>query len=69
MKKRKWHSLEKSEIIKLLNSKETGLTKEEANKRLNKYGKNLIEDDYLKDPSIGRDNEIRRLYQILLYQE
>ena len=42
MKKRKWHSLEKSEIIKLLNSKETGLTKEEANKRLNKYGKNEL---------------------------
>ena len=36
---------------------------------LNKYGKNLIEDDYLKDPSIGRDNEIRRIYQILLYPE
>ena len=36
---------------------------------LNKYGSNLVEEFYVKDPSIGREAEIRRLEQILSYPE
>lgn len=36
---------------------------------LNKYGENLTEAPYIKDPSVGRDAEIRRMEQVLLYPE
>ena len=36
---------------------------------LEKYGKELTNTSYLKDPSIGRDKEIRQIEQILLYPE
>ena len=36
---------------------------------LQKYGFDLTEDKYIKDPSIGRENEIRKLEQILSYPE
>ncbi|MDP1729125.1 MAG: HAD-IC family P-type ATPase [archaeon] len=37
-----WHSLDKKEVFKELNSKEEGLTTHEAFKRLEKYGKNEL---------------------------
>ena len=36
---------------------------------LDKYGFDLTKDKYIKDPSIGRDEEIKRIEQILLYPE
>ena len=36
---------------------------------LEKYGFDLTSDNYIKDPSIGRDDEIRKLEQILSYPE
>ncbi len=36
---------------------------------LEKYGFDLTKDEYIKDPSIGRDEEIKRIEQILLYPE
>ena len=36
---------------------------------LDKYGFDLTKDNYIKDPSIGRDDEIRRIEQILCYPE
>lgn len=36
---------------------------------LNKYGFDLTTDTYIKDPSIGRDDDIKRIEQILLYPE
>ena len=36
---------------------------------LDKYGFDLTNDKYIKDPSVGRDDVIRRIEQILLYPE
>lgn len=36
---------------------------------LNKYGEDLTKGSYIKDPSVGRDEEIRRIMQVLLYPE
>lgn len=36
---------------------------------IDKYGFDLTKDTYIKDPSIRRENEIRRIEQILLYPE
>ena len=36
---------------------------------LDKYGFDLTKDKYVKDPSVGRDEEIKRIEQILLYPE
>ncbi len=43
-----WHSLDKEEVLKLLKTRITGLTIEEANKRLNSLGYNEIEVDKKK---------------------
>ena len=40
-----WETLRKEEVLKLLNTdRKRGLTKEEANIRRNKYGKNKLDD-------------------------
>ena len=36
---------------------------------LDKYGEDLTKLNYIKDPSIGRDEDIRKIEQILLYPE
>ncbi len=36
---------------------------------LDKYGEDLTKLSYIKDPSIGRDEDIRKIEQILLYPE
>ena len=36
---------------------------------LDKYGKDLTKEKFIKDPSIGREQEIRQIEQILLYPE
>lgn len=41
----KWHSLEIDEIFEKLDTSPRGLTEEEANKRLSKYGSNQIEEE------------------------
>lgn len=46
---------------------ETYMQKEQSN--LEKYGENLTNMFYLKDPSIGRDDIIRKIERILLYPE
>ena len=38
-----WHSLSTDEILKKFDSKESGLTNQDAEKRLEQYGKNVIE--------------------------
>jgi len=38
-----WHSLSTEEILKKFNSNESGLTNKEATKKLEEYGKNIIE--------------------------
>ena len=43
--------------------------KESTTTNLDKYGKDLTKEKFLKDPSIGRDQEIRQIEQILLYPE
>lgn len=45
----------------------TYMQKEQSN--LEKYGENLTNMFYLKDPSIGRDDIIRKIERILLYPE
>lgn len=42
MQLKKWHSTEIEEVFKILNSNEEGLTNEEVEKRLKKYGKNEL---------------------------
>ncbi len=42
MQLKKWHSTEIEEVYKILNSNEAGLTDEEVEKRLKKYGKNEL---------------------------
>ena len=37
-----WHSKDKKEVLKALNTTEDGLTKSEAKARVRKYGKNVI---------------------------
>ncbi|NLC47783.1 MAG: ATP-dependent Clp protease ATP-binding subunit [Tenericutes bacterium] len=39
------------------------------NTNLKKYGDDLTEAAYIKDPAVGREKEIRRIEQILLYPE
>ena len=46
---------------------ETYMQKEQSN--LEKYGENLTNMFYLKDPSIGRDDIIKKIERILLYPE
>lgn len=36
---------------------------------LDKYGDDLTKGSYIKDPSVGRDEEIKRIMQVLLYPE
>lgn len=36
---------------------------------LTKYGEDLTKENYIKDPSVGRDEEIKRIMQVLLYPE
>lgn len=36
---------------------------------LDKYGKDLTSEIYIKDPSIGRDSELRKIMKVLLYPE
>ena len=45
-----WHALKKEEVLKKLNSSSDGLSKEEAKIRLERYGKNIIKDDYKLNP-------------------
>ena len=45
-----WHSLKKRDVLKKLNSSETGLSQKEAALRLEKYGKNVIEEIYKINP-------------------
>ena len=40
-----YHAIKEEELFKLFNTSEHGLTKEEADKRIEKYGKNIIEDN------------------------
>lgn len=42
MKQKKWYSIEIEEIFDILKTKKEGLTKKEAEKRLEKYGKNEL---------------------------
>lgn len=55
---------EKENVIK---KEEKPMQKELSN--LEKYGENLNNIPYLKDPSIGRDDVIRKIERILLYPE
>lgn len=48
--------------------KET-IQEEPSTTNLEKYGKNLTNETFLKDPSIGREQEIKQIEQILLYPE
>ena len=41
-----WHSLKKGEVLTKLDTSKNGLNSKEAEERLKRYGKNIIEDDY-----------------------
>lgn len=45
------------------------LVKETPTPYLEKYGTELTKSHYIKDPSIGRDEELKRVEQVLLYPE
>ena len=55
----------------LLDERPISLLKKDKddNAVLNKYCKDLTSNNYSKDPSISRDDELRRVYQVLLYPE
>ena len=57
----------KAQKEEIKNKEEKHMLKEENS--LERYGENLTKMPYLKDPSIGRDDIIRKIERILLYPE
>ena len=53
----------------LLNNKKSISTLDKQYNNLKKYARDLTEEEYLKDPCIGRDDEIKKIEQILVYPE
>lgn len=60
---------EENDITKDKNVSQKQIQNNRRYEFLNKYGRNMVTEEYLKDPSIGRDEELKKIYQMLLYPE
>lgn len=63
----KWHSLEKEEVIKLLNSSYEGLSDDEAKKRIEQYGLNKIKEEKGVSPWRILFRQLKGFFNIVLY--
>ena len=62
-------NIEKDENQEIIDSIMNGNDNDLNLSSLNKYGYELTKETYLKDPSVGREDVLKRIEQILLYPE
>jgi len=64
--KRLWHNHSSSDVLSILNTNERGLSKEEANLRLDEYGYNELEDEGKISPWLILFEQFKNILIIIL---